>query len=103
MDDSGLRGSVIGMTGLSEDACSRPDYHEVAVAATGDAAEEAACGQEGRRQVLAQSALPALERELPDGHVLPRPDARDRGVDDEVAGLREEAVNFLLARQIGLD
>src|SRR5204862_5518709 len=46
---------------------------------------------------------PALQRQLPDGHVLARPDAGDSGADIERAGRREEAIDLRLVREIGAD
>ena len=72
-----------------------------------DLAEEAAGGEEGARQVLAQRQLPPLERQLPDGHVLRRPDAGDGGahVDPPERGARllEEPVDLALVGQVGLE
>ena len=72
-----------------------------------DLTEEAACGEEGARQVLAQRQLPPLERQLPDGHVLRRPDAGHGGahVDPPERGARllEEPVDLALVGQVGLE
>jgi hypothetical protein len=103
IDDGGLRGSVIGMARLPEDARGRADQHETPVAPVHHAAEEAAGGQEGRGQVLAQRSLPTFERELPDGHVVARPEACDCSADVELACLLEEALDLVLAGEIGLD
>jgi hypothetical protein len=69
-------------------------------------AQEPACDQEGRGQVRAQCLLPALEWELPDGHVLARPHARDgdADVDPSERGTRflEQPVDFVLHGEIGL-
>ena len=72
-----------------------------------DLAEEAARGEEGARQVLAQRLLPALERELPDRLVRRRPDAGDGGADvdppERGARLLEEPVDLALVGQVGLE
>src|SRR4029453_17886246 len=66
-----------------------------------------ASGQEGRGEVLAQRLLPALERQLPDWHVLLWPDPGNRGADvdpaERCARLLEEAVDLELVRQVRLD
>ena len=76
--DRRLRGGVVRVAGLAEEARGRGDQHQRPVAPLRHPAQEAARGQEGRRQVRAQRLLPALERQLPDRHVLRRPDAGDR-------------------------
>ena len=71
-----------------------------------DLAQERTRDEEGRRQVLAQRLVPALERQLPDGHVLARPDAVNRGADvdraERVARLVEQAVDVVLDGEIRL-
>jgi hypothetical protein len=93
------------VAGLSEDPRRRADEHQAAVARARHLAQEAARGEERRRQVRAQGRLPAFERELPDRHVLLGPGAGDRRADVEPAQiltrLREEAVGLLLTRQVG--
>src|SRR4051812_7723009 len=91
------------MTRFAEGAGGRADEDEAPVPALRDAAEKAARGQERRGQVRAQRRVPALERELPDGQVLRRPDACDRGTDVEVARLVEEPVDVGLDRQVRAD
>ena len=104
--ERGLRSRVVGVPGLAEAPGGGADEHERAVARARDLAEEAARGQERGGQVLAQRLLPPLERELPDGQVLRRPDARDRSADvdraERLARGREEAVDVGLDRQVGL-
>jgi len=89
------------MAGFAEDACGRADEDERAVAALGDAAEEAARSQEARGQIRVEGVAPALEGQLPDRNVFPRPDAGDRGTDVERAGSREQFVDLGLVRQVG--
>jgi hypothetical protein len=48
-------------------------------------------------------ASPALERQLPNGHVLLRPDAGDRSTDVELARVLEEPVRLGLVGEVGGD
>ena len=101
-----LRRGVVGVAGLAEAAGGRADEHEDAVAGALDLAQEAARGEERRRQVRAQRLLPALERELPDGHVLRRPDAGDRRADVQsraLAASRRAASTSASTRQVGAE
>ena len=63
--------------------------------------------EERRREVRAQGLVPALERKLPHGHVVPRPHALDLDADVDLAErgsrLVEEAVDVGLVREVGLD
>ena len=78
-----LRGRIVGVPGLAEEARRRADEDEAAVAGSLHLAQERAGRQVGNRQVPAERLLPALERQLPDGDVLLRPLARHRGADIE--------------------
>ena len=91
------------MPGLAEEPRGRADEHEAAVAAALDPAQEAPRGEEGGRQVGAQRRLPALERQLPHGHVLLRPDAGDRSADVELARGLEKPVRLGLVGEVGGD
>src|SRR5207253_7391108 len=101
MDDGGLRGRVVGVTRLTEDARRRADKDERAVAPLGDAAEEAAGGQKARGQIRVEGLAPASEGQLPDRHVLARPDACDSGADVDRSGRRKQLVDLGLVRQVG--
>ena len=72
-----------------------------------DLAKECAGRQVGHRQVPSQRLLPALERQLPDGKVLLRPLARNRGADVEPAELLdrapEELVDLVLGSEVGAE
>ena len=102
-----LGGRIVRVPCLADEARRRADEHERAVPVSLHLAQEAAGGQERRGQVLAQRLLPALERQLPDGHVLRRPDAGDRGADVDPAERRarlcEEPVDLVLVGQVGLE
>ena len=79
--DRGLRGGVVGVARLAEDARRRADEDERAVPVrsrprAGRRARRGTC-----RQVLPQRLVPALERQLPDRHVVARPDALNRDAD----------------------
>ena len=71
-----------------------------------DLAQERPRDEEARGEVRAQRLLPALERKLPDGHVLARPHARDGSADVDLpergARLHEESVDVRLDREVGL-
>ena len=69
---------------LPEDAGGRADEDKRAVAL--ELTQEPARGQERRGQVRIERRAPPLERELPDGDVLRRPDAGDGRADIEAAG-----------------
>jgi hypothetical protein len=99
--DRRLRGRVVGVAGLADQAGGRADEHQRAVASLGDAAQEAARGQEGRAQVRREGLLPALERKLPHRHVLRRPHARDGRADVQRACLLEEPLRLRLVAQVG--
>src|SRR5437588_6151987 len=101
MDDSGLRGRVVGVTRFAEDARRRADEDERAVASLGDAAEEAAGGQKARGEIRVQGLAPAFEGQLPDWHVPARPDACNGGADVERSGRRKQLVDLGLVRQVG--
>jgi len=73
------------------------------VFAPGEPAEEAARGQERRRQVRVEGRAPALEAELQDRLVRLRPDAGDRRAGVERTRLGEEPLHLVLARQVGPD
>ncbi len=83
--DRGLRRRVVGMSGLSEAPGGRADQDEVAVAVALDDPQEPARSEERRREVRAQRRVPALERKLPDGFVLARPESGDRRADVDAA------------------
>ena len=101
-----LGGRVVGVTRLADDACGRADEHERAVPVPLHLTEEAARGEEGGGQVLAQRLLPALERQLPDRNVIGGPGPSDRGADvdpaERRARLLEEPVDLVLVGQVGL-
>ena len=90
------------MPGLAEETGRRADEHERAVSALRDRAQEAARGEERRRQVRAQRPVPARERQLPHRHVLRRPDAGDGCAHVEPSGLLEHRVDLRLVREVGL-
>ena len=71
------------------------------MAAFGDAAKEAPRREEARGQIRVQGVAPALEGELPDRHVVARPDAGDRRADGQRAGLAEQALDLGFVRQVG--
>ena len=106
-EDRRLRGRVVRVARLADDARRRADEHERAVPVPLDLAQEAAGGEERRGQVLAQRQLPALERQLPDGHVLAtarrRRLPRRRRSAERRARLLEEPVDLLLVGQVGLE
>src|SRR5205809_26938 len=60
-------------------------------------------GPERRRQVRPQRCLPARERQLPDRHVLLRPDTRDGGAHIECPCYLEQPVRLSLDSEIRSD
>ena len=90
------------MARLAEEAGGRADEDERALAVA-EVPEEAPRGEERGGQIRVDRRTPALERELPDGDALLRPDARDRRADVERPGLGEHPVDRILVRQVGLD
>ena len=70
-----------------------------------DLAEEPACGEERRRQVLPQRPFPTLDVELPHRTVLGRPHAGHRRTDvdraEQPARGVEQLLHLCLLRQIG--
>lgn len=97
-----LRRGVVGVTRLPEPAGGRANEDEVAAAGALDDTEEAARGEERRREIRAQRLLPAFQGKLPDRLVVARPGARHGGAHFNVSHLREQLVDLRLVREIRL-
>lgn len=95
------------MTGFPEDPRCRADENERSVAGLLHLAQESACNEERRREVRAQSLIPALERELPHRDVLSWPDTlhRDAYIDaaEDSPRFPEEPVDIRIVGEVGLD
>jgi len=100
-EDPGLRRRVVRMAGFAEDAGSRSDEHQRAVAGALDLAEERSRCEEDGREVRAHGRFPALERELPNGRVLGRVDTRDGCADVHRAKRDARVVDEAI--DVGLD
>ena len=104
MHEGRLRGCVVGVPRLAEEARGRADEDEVAVTGALDLAEEGTCRQVGNRQVPTKSLLPPLERKLPDRDVLLGPLARHRGANVQASQFgkspAEELVDLVFPGQI---
>src|SRR5215207_2641281 len=102
--DRGLRRRVVRVACLAVEACRGGDHHQRAVSCALELAKVCARGEERGRQVRAERLLPPLERKLPDGNVVARPDTGDRDADVEPAECGtdafEERVDLCLVGEV---
>jgi hypothetical protein len=92
------------VTGLADESRGRADQDEAAVAVPLHLTEEGARGEERGGEVGADRLFPALEGQLPDRHVLLRPDAGDGGADvdpaEGLARLGEDPLDVVLPAEV---